>query len=122
MPRRRRRRAWGAGSVYEVGAGRWWAIRWREQGMQRRKSGFRTREDAERVLHKIRGDIALGAAGLPPDPATAPRLREVVDDFLTRRKTTHRAARRTSTAGRSTSLRTSVICGPPRWTTRACAS
>ena len=90
MTRHRKRRQWGSGEVHLTSSG--WQIRWRENGRRRTRGGFATREDAERVLAKIRGDMAQGRAGLPPDPRGLPTLAELVPDILERRKLTHRAA------------------------------
>jgi len=92
MPRKPRRRGFGQGSVYRRGAGGSWRICWREGGRQRYASGFPTRELAEQVLRKVLSDIAAGRAGLPPDPKGIPTLAELADDWLERRKTTHRSA------------------------------
>jgi integrase len=89
MARRRRRR--GAGEVLRAGAG--WAVRWREGGRRRYRAGFTSREDAERVLDHIRGEIALGRCGVPPPAADVPTLGELAPDWLDRRDHTHRAAR-----------------------------
>jgi integrase len=90
MARRKARRNWGAGSVYETAGG--WGIRWREGSRRRRKAGFQTREDAERVLDKVQGDLALNGAGLAPDPKGVPTLSELAPPWLARRDKTHRAA------------------------------
>jgi integrase len=91
MGRPKKRRQWGSGQVVR-GTGGLWGIRWRENGARRRRHGFATREDAERVLAKINGDLAQGRAGLPPDARGLPTLGELVPDFLDRRELTHRAA------------------------------
>ena len=89
MARRRRRRPHGMGSVYQRGPGNWW-IKWREGGKVRYAHGYATRELAERVLAKVVADIAVGRAGLPPDPRSVPTLAELAKDWLDRRKETHR--------------------------------
>jgi integrase len=55
------------------------------------RGGFATRDDAERVLDRILGDLAQGRTGLPGDPRRGPRLGDLAPDFLARRKLTHRA-------------------------------
>ena len=90
MTRHRKRRQWGSGEIHQTSSG--WQVRWRENGRRRAHGGFPTREDAERVLAKIRGDMAQHRAGLPPDPRGLPTLSELVPDILDRRKLTHRAA------------------------------
>ena len=90
MTRHRKRRQWGSGEIHQTSSG--WQVRWRENGLRRTRGGFATREDAERVLAKIRGDMAQHRAGLPPDPRGLPTLSGLVPDILDRRKLTHRAA------------------------------
>ena len=87
---KRRRRQWGNGSVRRRGGS--WQLRWVEGGRRRARSGFRTRDEAERVLAKIMGDIAQGRTGLPPDPRGVPTLAVLAEPFLTARDATHRAA------------------------------
>jgi integrase len=90
MARSRRRRQWGAGEVNRP-RGASWQVRWKENGQRRTKGGFATRDDAERVLAKILGDMAAGRAGLPPDPRGIPTIAELAKDIIERRKLTHRA-------------------------------
>src|SRR5712671_3684006 len=90
MTRHRKRHQWGSGEIHQTSSG--WQVRWRENGLRRTRGGFATREDAERVLAKMRGDMAQHRAGLPPDPRGLPTLAELVPDILDRRKLTHRAA------------------------------
>src|SRR5258708_23102867 len=87
MTRHRKRRQWGSGEIHQTSSG--WQVRWRENGRRRTSGGFATREDAERVLAKIRGDMAQHRAGLPPDPRGLPTLVELVPDILHPRKLTH---------------------------------
>ncbi|HEX9048979.1 MAG TPA: site-specific integrase [Anaeromyxobacter sp.] len=91
MARARKRRQWGKGEVYPSTSGTW-GIRWREGGRRRRRAGFATREDAERVLAKVLGEIAQERAGMPPDSRSFPTLAELAEDWLDRRDKTHRAA------------------------------
>lgn len=86
--RKRRRRVWGSGSVWQRD-GRWW-ITWRERGRRRSKS-FLTEDLARRVLAKITVDIAAGKCGLPNDPRNAPTLEELARPWFEARKRTHRA-------------------------------
>jgi integrase len=44
------------------------------------------------VLAKVRADVLAGETGLPANPELAPKLGELVEDFLDRRKLTNRAA------------------------------
>ncbi len=97
MARRKRRRADNMGSVYERGPGNWW-IKWREGGRVRYGHGYETKELAQRVLSKIVADLGAGRAGLPLDPKGQPTLSALAEDWLERRKQTHRAA--TDDAGR----------------------
>jgi len=89
MARKRRRRRWGSGSLFERG-GRWW-IRWRE-GSKRRSKSFASKDNAEAVLSKIVSAVERGEAGLPNEPRDAPTLGELAETWLARREKTHRAA------------------------------
>lgn len=89
MPRQRRTR--GTGEVYREPAGSW-AIRWIEAGRRRYKGGFASRDLADRVLAKVRAELAQYRAGLPGDPAGLPKLQEEWDRWIERRKKTHRDA------------------------------
>src|SRR6266851_10069499 len=89
MARAKKRRQWGSGEVHQIATG--WQIRWRENG-RRRSAAYATRDDAERVLAKIRGDIAQGRTGLPPDPRGLPTLGELAAKIIERRALTHRSA------------------------------
>src|SRR6267143_5010265 len=92
MARPKKRRQWGSGEINQLATG--FQVRWRENGKRRAKI-YATRDDAERVLAKIRGDIAQGRTGLPPDPRGLPTLAELVEGsegILERRKLTHRSA------------------------------
>jgi len=71
---------------------RGWFAGWRA-GRRRSKGGFESREVAERVLNKIRGDLALGRAGLPPDVRQIPTLGHLALDWLDRRVLTHKTAK-----------------------------
>src|SRR5712692_4961164 len=90
MPKRRQRRQWGRGSFHQAANGTW-KIRWCQAGRRYTRGGFATRDDAERVLAKVLGDLAQGRTGLVCDSRTAPKLGELAPDFLERRKDTHRA-------------------------------
>jgi integrase len=62
------------------------------RGGQAQDAGrLRSRDDAERVLAKVLGDIAQGRSGLPAEPASIPKLSELAPDYFERRKRTHRA-------------------------------
>src|SRR5215472_3995408 len=97
MARRRRRKAHNQGCVYQRGPRNWW-IKWRENGRVRYKGSFETPELAERVRAKIVSDLAAGRAGLAPDPKGQPTLSVLAENWIERRKHTHRAA--TDDAGR----------------------
>ena len=92
MPRKPRKRAHGLGNVYQRDGGGW-RIRWTENGRRRYASGYPDRELAEQVLRKVVADLAAGRAGLPPDPKTVPTLAVLAEDWLERRKATHRSQR-----------------------------
>ncbi len=89
MARRKSRRQRGRGELFKEGAG--WAVRWMEGGKRTYKGGFPTREDAQRVLDKVMGEIALGRAGMPPDQRGVPPLSTFSKAFIDARKRTHRA-------------------------------
>lgn len=91
MARKRRKRAHGQGCVYERGPNNWW-IKWREYGRVRYSGAYETRELADEVRAKIVADIAAGRAGLPEAVAPPSLLSTLADDWLERRKRTHRAA------------------------------
>lgn len=87
-----RRRNWGTGSVRAPRSkGGTWSIRWVEGGRRRDRSGFPTRDLAQRALDGIRGDLARERAGLPPDLSRLPTLGELATEWLRRREHTHRA-------------------------------
>lgn len=92
MPRKPKKRAHGLGSVYQRGGGGW-RIRWTENGRRRYASGYPDRETAAKVLHKILADLAAGRAGLAPDPKTVPTLGKLAEEWLQRRRWTHRSHR-----------------------------
>src|SRR5258708_28599928 len=88
--KRRKRRQGGNGSIDRAANGTW-KIRWCEAGKRKTRGGLRSRDDAERVLAKVLGDMAQGRSGLPADPASTPKLSELAPDYFERRKRTHRA-------------------------------
>jgi len=90
VPRKPRRRPHGHGTIWERG-GNWW-IRWRERG-RRRTAKFPTRDLAERTLARIVADIAAGRGGLEVERPPAPPLKDLADEWLTRREATHRSAK-----------------------------
>ncbi len=91
MARKKRKRAHGQGCVYERGPNNWW-IKWREAGRVQYSGGYETRELASRVRAKIVADIAAGRAGLPVEEAPPSILTTLAENWLERRKQTHRAA------------------------------
>jgi integrase len=90
MPRKPKRRKWGAGSIFERG-GRWYC-RWRENGKHRARS-FPDRATAEAVLAEVIVAVARGGAGLPRDRRDIPSLDELAQLWLARREKTHRSAK-----------------------------
>lgn len=90
MARRRRKRTWGSGSIFERD-GRWW-IRWRENGKRKCKS-FASRDVAEEALAKNIRDAEGDAEGLRRDYKQAPTLEELAGPWLERRAKTHRDAK-----------------------------
>ncbi len=85
-----RRRTKGEGEVYRE-LGRKWAVRWREFGHRKYKGGLESKAEADRVLARIRGELAVRRSGLPADPRRVPSLNELSKDWLERRKITHAA-------------------------------
>lgn len=86
-----RKRTKGEGEVYKE-PGRQWAVRWREGGRRRYRGGFDSKALADRVLARIRGELAVQRSGLPADPRAVPTLGELATDWLERRDLTHKAA------------------------------
>lgn len=87
----RLRRTRGTGEVNEEPSGSW-AVRWREGGRRRYKGGFPTKDLADRVLAKVRSELAQYRAGMPADPAGLPLLKDEWEKWIERRKRTHRDA------------------------------
>ena len=85
-----KRRTRGTGEVFQENGT--WSVRWREGQRRCYRGGFESKALADRVLARIRGELAIRRAGLPPDPKAVPTLAELAEDFLERRKLTHRAA------------------------------
>jgi integrase len=90
MPKRRN---WGSGEVIPPAApGGSWAVRWREQDGERRYQGrIRSKVEAQKLLAKVLGDLALDRAGLPRDPRDLPTLDSLAAGWLERRQHTHRS-------------------------------
>lgn len=88
MPRKKKRRNWGSGSIFERG-GRYW-IRWRENG-QRRSKSFASRETAEEALATYVRRVERGEATLPAEARDVPTLGELAKPWLDRRKASHRS-------------------------------
>jgi integrase len=91
MAREKRKRRYGAGTVYRRGDS--WAVRWRENGQRRYKGGFASRELAEAVRQQIERNVLQGKLGIVEEAAPGSTLEALAQDWLTRRKKTHRAAR-----------------------------
>ena len=90
MPRKPRRRSWGAGTI--TTSGKRWGVRWYENGRRRFKT-YATRELAEQVLAKIVSEMAVDDAGLRRDYSESPKLEALAKAWLERRLKTHRAAK-----------------------------
>lgn len=90
MARQKKRRQWGSGEIDQTTTG--WQIRWRENGRRRTRGGFGSEDDARRVLAKIKGDIAQGKTGLPPDARGLKTISEYALELIERRKISHRSA------------------------------
>lgn len=67
-------------------------FRWWENSRRLSKSGFRTREEAERFLIIKQGQIASGQL-TQPDPRKGPRIGELRGAFLQARKVAHRVGK-----------------------------
>lgn len=90
---RRRKRAYGSGQVIPPKVvGGTWGVRVSGGKGRSFRSGFSSRELAERVLAHMAGEAALGRAGMPGDPSSAPLLGELAPGFIERRFITHRSA------------------------------
>lgn len=89
MAKKTKKRRWGAGEIEETPTG--YTVRWRQNGVRRRQSGLPSRDLAEKVLAKVRGEIAQGRAGMPLDQRGVPTLQELGDNYIERRKKTHSA-------------------------------
>ena len=89
MPRQKRRRAKGLGTVYR--RGQMWSIAWVSNGAKLYEHGFPAEDTARRVLAVKIGDLAAGRGGIKRPRATGP-LTRLVDEWLEARKTTHRSA------------------------------
>ncbi len=85
------RRTRGTGEVFQENGT--WSVRWREGGARRYRGGFESKALAERVLARVRGELAIQRAGLPPNPKSVPTLGELAPDWLDRRLLTNRAAK-----------------------------
>jgi len=86
MPRKKRH----GDNIHRHGSG--WRIRWTERG-RRRSAVFPTEDLARRALARIKGELAARRAGVEPDRSDAPRLRDLAEEWLKRRATTHASAR-----------------------------
>lgn len=90
MPRKKRKRPSGQGTIWQQG-GNWW-IRWREGG-RRRTAKFPRQDLAERVLARIVAGIASDPFGVKAEPAESPPLAELAAKWIERRQHTHRSWR-----------------------------
>src|SRR5690242_19906255 len=91
--RKRQRRSAGLGCVYQRPGSKLWSIKWVEDGETRYKSGYPTRELAEQVLAVVAANIVKEQAGIPVERPPAPKLRDLIGDWLKRREHTHRSHR-----------------------------
>ncbi len=80
---------WGEGGVQRLPSGRF-RVRWQEIG-RRRSRTFPSYQLAERFRLGIIGDLARERVGLPPDPRMFPPLSRLADEWIERRKATHRS-------------------------------
>jgi integrase len=90
MARRKKRRTWGTGSLFERD-GRWW-IRWREHGRRCCKS-FASQEVAEEALAKNLADIERDIEGLRRDRSKTPNLDTLHKEWSAGRMKTNRSSR-----------------------------
>lgn len=89
MPRRRKtRRPYGGGTVYQKRPGAW-VVSWREGGRRRYSKAFATQALAEAVRAKLAA--GLEAERIGATPSDVPPLAVHGDDWIVRRKLTHRA-------------------------------
>lgn len=86
--RRKTRRPYGGGTVYEKRPGAW-VVAWREDGRRRYSKAFPTRELAEAVRAKLA--VGLEADRIGAAPAAVPPLSVHGDAWIERRALTHRA-------------------------------
>lgn len=89
MPRKKRRRGKGLGTVYR--RGQLWSIAWVVNGAKLYDHGYPDEDIARRVLAVKLGDLAAGRGGLKT-PKPAGPLARLVEEWLKVRRTTHRAA------------------------------
>ena len=89
MPRKKRRRGKGLGTVYH--RGQLWSIAWVVNGAKLYEHGYPDEDTARRVLAVKIGDIAAGRGGLKKPKPSGP-LAGLVEEWLEGRRTTHRAA------------------------------
>lgn len=90
MPRARRRRVKGHGTVYRKG--RTWSVSWVENGVRRYSHGYPTKDLAEEVRANNSLSVAAGRGGLKKK-VKAGSLSKLAKDWLERRQRTHRARR-----------------------------
>jgi integrase len=90
MPRTKRRREWGRGTVFKRGDRGTWSISWRQDGARSYEHAFETEDAAKKRLAVILGDIAAGRKLKPK--AGARTLNAYADPWLDARDGTHRSA------------------------------
>ena len=89
MPRKKRRRGKGLGTVYR--RGQLWSIAWVANGVKQYEHGFPDEDTARRVLAVKIGELAAGRGGLKTPKPSGP-LAGIVNEWLKVRRSTHRAA------------------------------
>ena len=91
MSRRKSRRPRGHGCVYKRGTRNFWVKYQDPEGGFRYQGGYGSEEEARRELAQRLGDLAAGRP-LPPDPKKQQTLAALAEEWLERRKGTHRSA------------------------------
>lgn len=92
MARKPKKRPHGWGTVVQARNGTF-RIRWRESGRRKVESGFKTRDLAEEALNKRITDSQSERAGRVVEREPAPPMGKLADDWIDRRKKTHRSAK-----------------------------
>jgi integrase len=91
---RRKKARYGSGAIIERGDT--YAIKWRENGKQKWRGGFKSRELAQQALSIEMGRVDRRKAGVPAiDPKTVPKLGDLAEKWIEQRLNDglHRSAR-----------------------------